>query len=161
MCTGRMVKSREQGVESLFLTQVVITGLEPLQVAQKGHPTRPQTDRGHASGASPREKGDGSGSDSSPFHFLLELLLHDGADRSCVANRVGEGTALAEQMRSAEGGRRGLFEVPFKRSSERNEFHSRADERLSAVEPQRLSRQERSARPGVNPLRVRRSRVGE
>lgn len=63
-------------------------------------------------------------------------------DRSCVANRGGEGTALAEQMWSANGGRRGLFEIPFKRSSERNEFHSRADERLSAVEPQRLSRAE-------------------
>jgi hypothetical protein len=45
-------------------------------------------------------------------------------------------------MRSAEGGRRGLFKVPFKRSLERNEFHSRADERLSAVEPKRLSRAE-------------------
>jgi hypothetical protein len=45
-------------------------------------------------------------------------------------------------MRSAEGGRRGLFEVPFRRSLERNEFHSRADERLSAVEPKRLSRAE-------------------
>ena len=43
--------------------------------------------------------------------------------------------------------RPGSFEVPFKRSSERNEFRSRADERLSAVEPQRLSRRERSARP--------------
>ena len=42
-------------------------------------------------------------------------------------------------MRSAEGGRRGLFEVPFERSSERNEFHSRADGRLSAVEPKHLS----------------------
>ena len=47
--------------------------------------------------------------------------------RFCVANRGGEGTALAEQIRSAEGGRRGLFEVPFRRSLERNEFHSRVD----------------------------------
>ena len=45
-------------------------------------------------------------------------------------------------MRSATGGRRGLFEVPFRRSLGRNEFHSRADERLSAVEPKRLSRAE-------------------
>jgi hypothetical protein len=45
-------------------------------------------------------------------------------------------------MQSAVGGRRGLFEVPFRRSLERNEFHSRADERLSAVEPKRLSRAE-------------------
>jgi hypothetical protein len=63
-------------------------------------------------------------------------------DRFCVANRVGEGSALAEQIRSAEGGRRGLFEVPFRRSLGRNEFHSRTDERLSAVEPKRLSRAE-------------------
>ena len=59
--------------------------------------------------------------------------------RFCVANRGGEGTALAEQIRSAQGGRRGLFEVPFRRSLGRNEFHSRADERLRAVEPKRLS----------------------
>jgi hypothetical protein len=45
-------------------------------------------------------------------------------------------------MRSAGGGQRGLFEVPFRRSLERNEFHSRADERLSAVEPKCLSRAE-------------------
>lgn len=63
-------------------------------------------------------------------------------NRFCIANRVGEGTALAEQMRSAEGGRRGLFEVPFRRSLDWNEFHSRAGGRLSAVEPKRLSRAE-------------------
>ena len=57
-------------------------------------------------------------------------------------NRVGEGTALAEQLRSAGGGWRGLFEVPFRRSLGRNEFHSRADERLRVVEPKRLSRAE-------------------
>jgi len=50
------------------------------------------------------------------------------------------GSALAEQMRSALGGRRGLFEVPFTRSSERNKFHSRADEGLSAFPPKRVSR---------------------
>jgi hypothetical protein len=45
-------------------------------------------------------------------------------------------------MRSAEGGRRGLFEVPIRRSLEKNEFHSRADERRSGVEAKRLSRAE-------------------
>ncbi len=39
-----------------------------------------------------------------------------------------------------EGGRRGLFEVPFRRSRGRNEFRSRADATPSAVEPERLSR---------------------
>jgi hypothetical protein len=42
-----------------------------------------------------------------------------------IANRGGDGTALAEQMRSAGGGRRGLFEVPFKRSLGRNEEKQR------------------------------------
>ena len=51
----------------------------------------------------------------------------------------GSGTALAEQMRSRKR-RRALFEVPFERSSERNKLHRRADERLSSVEPERLSR---------------------
>ena len=41
-----------------------------------------------------------------------------------------------------QSGWRGLFEVPSRRSLGRNEFHSRADERLSAVEPKRLSRAE-------------------
>ena len=153
-------------------------------------------------------EGDGSVSDSSPASLFLEKQ-HVVGDRFCIANRVGEGTALAEQMRSAGGGWRGLFEVPSWRSlvscgttplalkplmilrivmvqeqlagcskrlsseaaaSEearralryveslsdartkladffsillgRNEFHSRADERLSVVEPKRLSRAE-------------------
>ena len=77
---------------------------------------------------------------------LVALLFSDNstyrADRFCLANRRGEGTALAEQLRSAEGGRRGLFEVPFTRSSERNKFHSRADEKFSVVEPKLLSRAE-------------------
>ena len=60
-------------------------------------------------------KGDGSVSDSSLFPFLWSSSTWQG-DRFCIANRVGEGTALAEQVRSAEGGRRGLFEVPFRRS---------------------------------------------
>ena len=130
------------------------------------------------------------------------------ADAAEMVRRLGN-FALAEQMRSAVGGRRGLFEVPFRRSLattgqlswrsnptvilrivmvqeqlagcskrpssaaaaseearrtlryveplsdartkladffsillERNEFHSRADERLSTVEPKRLSRAE-------------------
>ncbi len=63
------------------------------------------------------------------------------ADAAEMVRRLGD-FALAEQMQSAVGGRRGLFEVPFRRSLERNEFHSRADERLSAVEPKRLSRAE-------------------
>jgi len=54
-------------------------------------------------------------SDSSPVRFLREIARRQ-ADRFCVANRGGEDTALAEQMRSAEGGRRGLFEVPFRRN---------------------------------------------
>jgi hypothetical protein len=66
----------------------------------------------------------------------------------------------SDPLKSHEGGRRGLFEVPFKRSLGRNEFRSRADERLSAVEPQPLSRQERSARQRVNPLPVRSRRAG-
>jgi hypothetical protein len=55
-------------------------------------------------------------SDSSPSPFLLEQQQVARGDRFCVTNRVDEGTALAEQMRSAGGGRRGLFEVPFRRS---------------------------------------------
>ena len=86
-------------------------------------------------------QGDGSVSDSSPSRFLRATVRRQ-ADRFCIANRGGEGTALAEQMRSAEDGRRGLFEVPFRRSLGRNDFHRRADERLSAVEPKRLSRAE-------------------
>ena len=50
--------------------------------------------------------------DSSPVHFVEQR--HVEGDRLCIANRIGEGTALAEQMRSAEGGRRGLFEAPFR-----------------------------------------------
>ena len=89
-------------------------------------------------------------SDSSPVHFLEQL--HVAGDRFCIANRGDEGTALAEQMWSAEGGRRELFEAPFRRSLGRNEFHSRADERLSAVEPKRLSRAEAVTRVGLERL---------
>ena len=58
-----------------------------------------------------------------------------------MVRRLGD-FALVEQMRSAGGGRRGLFKVPFRRNLGRNEFHSRADERFTAVEPKRLSRAE-------------------
>ena len=61
------------------------------------------------------------------------------ADAAEMVRRLGD-FALAEQMRSTEGGRRGLLEVPFRRILERNEFHSRADGRFSAVKPKRLSR---------------------
>ena len=53
----------------------------------------------------------------------------------------GSGTALAEQMRSRKR-RRALFEVPVERSSERNKLRRRADGRLSAVEPECVSRQD-------------------
>jgi hypothetical protein len=63
------------------------------------------------------------------------------ADAAEMVRRLGD-FALAEQMRSAKGGRRGLFDVPSRRKPERNEFRSRVDERLSAVEPKHLSRAE-------------------
>lgn len=56
----------------------------------------------------------------------------------------GSGTALAEQMRSRKR-RRALFEVPFERSSERNKLRRRADGKVSAVEPEHVSRQVPSA----------------
>ena len=62
----------------------------------------------------------------------------------CIANRGGSGhrTCRADAVR--ESGRRGLFESAFAANAGRSEFRSRADERLSAVEPERLSRADRA-----------------
>jgi len=81
------------------------------------------------------EKAAGLSATRRPYIFII---LQSGAKgMASPASRMAKARApgVSEQMRSANGGRRGLFEVSFKRSLEGNEFRSRADATLTAVEP--------------------------